>query len=217
MSRTFCSIRTVSVLIDSYVLLMTDIDWTAQLVDQLDWHWTTFVRPHLDTLTDDEYRWEPVAGMWSIRPRGESTAPIQAGTGAGVIEFARPEPSPPPMTTIAWRMGHLAMVVGERAANHFGAIPLGEGAPSYETTDWPLHADAGLALLYTWYGRWIDGVRALDADGLARPSGPHEGPFADAPLATLVLHITREVLHHSAEILTMRDLYRNRPVNGDPS
>lgn len=37
---------------------MTDSDWTARLVDELDWHWTSFVRPHLDGLTGDECRWE---------------------------------------------------------------------------------------------------------------------------------------------------------------
>ncbi|CAN5769922.1 hypothetical protein BH24ACT5_BH24ACT5_16750 [soil metagenome] len=42
---------------------MPDIDWTTQLVDQLDWHWTSFVRPDLGGLSDDEYRWEPVVGM----------------------------------------------------------------------------------------------------------------------------------------------------------
>jgi len=52
-----------------------------------------------------------------------------------------------------------------------------------------------------------DVVRALGEDGLARPCGPAEGPFADEPLATLVLHINREALHHAAEILLLLDLY----------
>ena len=34
-----------------------------------------------------------------------------------------------------------------------------------------------------------------------------EGPFAEAPLAALVLHINREVLHHGAEICLLRDLF----------
>lgn len=184
---------------------MPTIDWTHELSEQLDWHWRTYVRPHLEGLGDDEYRWEPVPGMWSIRPRGASTAPIQAGTGAGVIEFAIPEPVPPPMTTIAWRIGHLANVFGERAANHFGAEPV-----TYEGTDWPLEAAGGVALLERAYDAWLTGVRALDDEGLAAPCGPSEGPFAEYPMAALVLHITREGLHHSAEILTLRDLYRAR-------
>jgi hypothetical protein len=53
----------------------------------------------------------------------------------------------------------------------------------------------------------IKGVRGLGADGLARPCGPAEGPWADEPMAALVLHINREMLHHGAEIALLRDLY----------
>jgi hypothetical protein len=52
-------------------------------------------------------------------------------------------------------------------------------------------------------------VSPLDADALARPVGPTE-PFPDAPMATLVLHIHREAIHHLAEVLVLRDLYRER-------
>jgi hypothetical protein len=45
------------------------IDWNRELVDQLDWHWQFIARPRLNSLTDDEYFWEPVADCWSIRPR----------------------------------------------------------------------------------------------------------------------------------------------------
>jgi hypothetical protein len=46
--------------------------------------------------------------------------------------------------------------------------------------------------------------------GLAPPCGPAEGPFAEYPMAALVLHINREALHHGAEIALLRDLYANR-------
>jgi hypothetical protein len=52
------------------------------------------------------------------------------------------------------------------------------------------------------------GVRGLGADGLARPCGSAEGPWADHSMAELVLHINREMLHHGAEIALLRDLYR---------
>ena len=56
----------------------------------------------------------------------------------------------------------------------------------------------------------IDGVSVLDVEALARPCGPSEGPYAEYPVAALVLHINREALHHGAEILLLRDLYRRR-------
>jgi len=45
-----------------------DIDWNAELISQLDWHWQHQLRPRVDGLTDEEYFWEPVPGCWSIRP-----------------------------------------------------------------------------------------------------------------------------------------------------
>jgi hypothetical protein len=83
-----------------------DVDWAGQLAEQLDWHWKAQLRPRLDGLTDDEYRWEPVAGCWNVRRR--------------------------------------------------------------------------------------------------------EAPYVDSPMAALVLHINREVIHHGAEISLLRDLYLHR-------
>ena len=48
---------------------MSDVDWTAQLAEQLDWHWRSQLRPRLDGLSDTEYRWEPVAGAWADERR----------------------------------------------------------------------------------------------------------------------------------------------------
>jgi len=72
-------------------------------------------------------------------------------------------------------------------------------------------AASALASLDDAYGRWVAGVRSLDAEGLARPVGPAEGPFASSPYADLVLHINREAIHHMAEVLVLRDLYRAGP------
>jgi hypothetical protein len=182
---------------------MMDIEWIEQLGDQLDWHWTNHLRPRLDGLTDDEYLWEPVAGCWNVRRRAEATTPMAVGAGDVVIDYAYPEPVPAPVTTIAWRMAHIAIgVFGQRAANHFG-----EGGVDYATTEWSLTADGGLELLDRWYAAWIDGVKRLDLEALARPVGPHEGPFAEYPFAALILHINREAIHHGAEIALLRDLY----------
>jgi hypothetical protein len=103
-------------------------------------------------------------------------------------------------------MAHMSIgIFGMRAANHFG-----DGGVDYASTDWPLTAAGGLALLDEHYAAWSAGVRALDAGGLARPIGPLEGPFADYPFAALVLHINREAIHHGAEIALLRDLYLRR-------
>lgn len=187
---------------------MPDIDWNTQLIDQLDWHWRHQLRPRLDGLTDAEYGWEPVPGCWSVRPRGTSDAPVQAGSGEVTIDFAMPEPEPAPVTTISWRLGHLIVgVLGSRASTHFGGPPM----------DYFSHAYAGSAAealeqLDGVYAAWTDGVRELGAEGLSRPCGPAEEDFADWPMAALVLHINREVIHHGAEIALLRDLYLRRAM-----
>lgn len=94
------------------------IQWNEQLTEQLDWHWQNQLRDRLSGLTDDEYFWEPSNGAWNVRPRGTSSAPMQGGSGDFTIDFAFPEPEPAPMTTIAWRLGHIIVgVLGARNAS----------------------------------------------------------------------------------------------------
>jgi DinB superfamily len=183
-----------------------DIDWNAELIAQLEWHWEHQLRPRLDGLTDEEYFWEPAAGCWSIRRRGESTAPMVLGSGDFTADFALPPPDPAPVTTIAWRLAHIIMgCFGVRNAAHFGGPPV-----DYRTFGYAGTAAQALGQLDDAHAAWIKGVRGLGADGLARPCGPAEGPFTEYSMAALVLHIHREVIHHGAEISLLRDLYLHR-------
>lgn len=183
-----------------------DINWHQQLVEQLDRHWRDQLRPRLEGLTDAEYFWEPVAGCWNVRPRGTSAAPVQAGSGDFTIDFAFPEPVPSPVTTISWRLGHLLVgVLGVRNSAHFGGPPV-----DYFGFDYAGTASGALAQLDEGYRGWLAGVRSLATEGLARPCGEAEGEWAERPMAELVLHINRELIHHGAEIALLRDLYAHR-------
>src|SRR5262245_21292480 len=180
------------------------IDWNKQLFEQLDWHWRDHLRPRFDGMTDAEYLWEPVPGMWSVRPRAESKPEQSHGPGDFVMEYVFPEPVPAPVTTIAWRLGHLIIgIFGQRAASHFGGPEM-----SYQTWDYAGTAAEALKQLDEVYAAWSGGVRGLGEEGLARRCGPAEGPYAESSLAELVLHINREAIHHGAEICLLRDLYR---------
>ncbi|MFU8872804.1 DinB family protein [Micromonospora sp. SL4-19] len=184
---------------------MTDQTWNPLLREQLAWPWTNQLRDRLDGLTDDEYFWEPAPGCWSVRPRGTGTAPVQAGSGAMTIDFAMPEPVPPPFTTIGWRLGHVIVgVLAVRNAAHFGRAPTDYRSFAYAAT-----AATALAQLDAEYATWLAGVESLGEAGLARPCGEAEGPYAELPLAALVLHINRELIHHLAEVCLLRDLYLN--------
>ena len=183
-----------------------DINWNNQLVEQIDAHWRSQLRPRLTGLTDEEYFWEPAADCWNVHPRGASAAPVQGGSGDFTIDFAFPEPEPPPLTTISWRLGHLIVgVLGIRNAAHFDGP-----AMDYFDFDYPGTADGALAQLDEGYRRWLDGVRGLGLDGLSRPCGDAEGEWADRSMAELVLHINRELIHHGAEIALLRDLFAHQ-------
>jgi len=180
------------------------VDWGRLLVGQLEFYWDVHLRPRLDGLSDEEYLWEPAEGCWSLR---------RAPDGGWRLDGGRPEPSPPPVTTIAWRLVHVgATCLANRASAFFGSAEVPAGADMFDPrlvpADLPGGADAAVAFLERSYRRWHDGIAALDEEGLGRPLGPRGGPYAEDPMAELVAHINREVMHHGAEIALLRDLYR---------
>ncbi len=183
------------------------ISWNRVLTDQLVFHWEYQLRSRLLGLTDAEYLWEPVPGGWNVRPRARADQP---GNGPFTIDWIHPAPTPPPVTTIAWRIAHIVVgVFAVRTAAHFGGP-----AAAYDTWPYPGTAAEALDQLDTAYAGWLVGVRGLGEEGLARPCGPAEGPFAESPLADLVTHIHREVIHHGAEVALLRDLYAHRAATG---
>lgn len=192
--------RRIALALDRAGVNAMDIDYHHELLEQLQWYWKNQFRPRLDGLTDAEYFWEPVDGCWSIRPRED---------GGFSCDWAPAEPSPPPVTTIAWRMAHISvLVLGLRVAAHFDGMSQQEYGERLQTMSWPGTAVDGIATLDDAYQRWVAGVTAWGERGLAEECGEAEGPWARQPRATLVLHINREIIHHGAEIAALRDLYR---------
>jgi hypothetical protein len=174
-----------------------DINWPAELLAQTDFYLDAMLGPRLEGLTDEEYLWEPVAGCWSVHPRGD---------GAAAIDWAYPPPVPAPVTTIAWRLCHLAGTAFAMRTNHH----FGDGTWSPDRSDWPVTAAGGISYLTSSYAAWRTAVLDAGPERLAAPTGPAEGPYAETPFATLVLHLARELMHHGGEIGLLRDLYLRR-------
>src|SRR5699024_2382809 len=150
----------------------------------------------------EEYFFDPsgTGRAWTVHPRtpaGEQPpTSIQGGSGAMVIDFEAPEPDPAPLTTIAWRLGHLIVgVLAMRSHSHHGGP-----AADYMSWDYAATAEEALAQFDAEYDRWIAGVRAWDADDLQVAVGEAEGQWAEHSRATLVAHLNRELIHHLAEI-----------------
>jgi uncharacterized damage-inducible protein DinB len=182
------------------------MDWVRALaVDHLGFYWDAHLWPRLQGLTDEEYHWEPVAGAWSVRPDAN---------GVPVIDGAdQRQPDPPPVTTIAWRLVHIAVgVFYTRASTFFGdgSVPADADMfdPRHQPARLPATAAEALDLLESSYRWWVDGVLALDEAAFISPLGPRGSYFAKSPMADLVLHLNRETMHHGGEIGVLRDLYR---------
>ena len=164
------------------------------LADQLDWYWTAMFRPRLVGLTDEEYFWEPADGCWNVR---------QGDNGRWQADFAQPTPEPPPFTTIAWRMVHIASVLGNRASWHFGDRSWNDADVA------PASADDAIALCETAYGMWKSGIDDMDEAKLDEQSeGPPNSADVHFPFAAVIQHVNREVIHHGAEVAVLRDLWR---------
>lgn len=187
-------------------------DLPTVLLDQIEWHVREQLRPRLEGLTDEEYFFDPsgTGRAWTVHPRTpageEPPTSLQGGSGEMVIDFEVPEPSPAPLTTIAWRLGHLIVgVLAMRSHSHHGGPPA-----DYMSWDYAASAAEALAQFDAEYDRWIAGVRTWDADDLQAAVGEAEGAWAAHSRATLVAHLNRELIHHLAEIALLRDLWAHR-------
>jgi hypothetical protein len=171
----------------------------GSLITTFDYIWDRLAG-RLGGLTDEEYFWEPVAGCWSLRQGDDGRWRLDGGGGGG------PAPDPAPVTTIAWRLGHLgAMAVGGFADHRFGDAKL-----TVELIDFPSRADTVPGFLDEHYQAWRAGLVSLTPGEWSAPLGPFWGPYADASTIDLALHVLDEVTHHGAEVGLLRDLYACR-------
>jgi hypothetical protein len=161
-------------------------------------------------LTDEEYLWEPAPGAWSIRRSGEAASPRPFGPGEWLLDDAPGDPDPTPVTTIAWRLGHLHSDVAGRWEWTFGE----RRRPLDQLVDFNPSAAVALERFWTTLDRWRDSVAAMTPEQLDTV-GFGQCPWTDdaeVPFITVIWEANIELIHHMAEIALLRDLYRTRPV-----
>jgi hypothetical protein len=182
-------------------------DRVGLLLDQLATS-SEFARARLEGLTDEEYLWEPVPGAWSVRRRHEATTPKAYGPGEWVLDFDSPEPDPAPVTTIAWRLGHLVSGFAGRWEWTFG----GRRQEPKTLVDFAPSASAAQAQLWAVVDRWREAVAAMTDEQLDTP-GFGQYPYGldpELPFVGIVWWTNRELIHHLAEVALLRDLWRAR-------
>jgi hypothetical protein len=150
-------------------------------------------------LTDEEYFWEPVTPCWGIRRRGESDAPTQYGRGAWIIEMWGHEP--PRVTTIGWRLVHLAV-----GSETYLDTTFAGGTSTFADAEIPGAAGEAVARLHEAQDRLLAQTAAVDDAALTQPTPTHWGE--ELPLWQLLWTSIVEQFHHGAEIGALRDLKR---------
>jgi DinB family protein len=156
----------------------------------------------LEGLSDEELHWSPAPGSWDIRQTGSGRWEID-GDGGGPPWSGG---GPPPLTTIAWRVGHLALSYIGFGGQLFRDVDL-----PVSDTDFPGAAAELVPWLETTYRTaWRDPLAARDEAAWWQPIGRRFGPYADDSVTDLALHIVDEVVHHGAEAALMRDLFARR-------
>lgn len=160
------------------------------------------------SLTDDEYRWEPVGNCLSIRRAGAGlAAEDQVGAGDWRRDRRPVDVSAPRFTTIAWRLSHLSEMLLLRADHLVGSHQL-----TLEDYRYSGDAVGAIAAFDTATAAWrsvLAGADDVALDEVGRSTYPY-GSDPEVPLLETVWWVNQELLHHGAEIALLRDLYGAR-------
>jgi hypothetical protein len=168
----------------------------ALLAAEMDEAWET-LRSRLEDLTDEEFFWEAVPDCWTVHP-DES--------GRWVVDYADPAPEPPPFTTIAWRLVHIAAC---KIMYHEYAF--GPGKLTWDELEIPHTAADAIAWLEEGHARLRAALDGLDDADLEEMRLTNWGE--PRPTWRIFWTMIHHDAHHGAEIGCLRDLYREMAGN----
>jgi hypothetical protein len=160
------------------------------LTAEMDEAWQT-LRRRLEGLTDQEFFWEPVPGCWTAHP---------AEDGRWIVDYAEPAPEPPPFTTIAWRLLHLA-----ECKVMYHEYAFGPGRLTWDELPTPYTAVEAIAWLEESQARLraaLDGLGDPDLEEMRLTNWGERWPTW-----RIFWSMVSHDLHHGAEIGCLRDLY----------
>jgi hypothetical protein len=122
-----------------------------------------------------------------------------------------PEPDLTPVTTIAWRLGHLHSGFAGRWEWTFGER---RRQPDL-LVDFTPSASLAVERFWVEVDRWHDSVAAMTPEQLDTPGfGQYpDGSDPDEPFAAVLVDQNLEFIHHMAEIALLRDLWRARSMS----
>jgi hypothetical protein len=166
----------------------------------MDHEWLTFawneawgyLRHLLVGLTDAEFFWEPVPDCWRIYP---------AENGRWTYDYQLPPPQPSPLTTIGWRLVHLASC---KVMYHEYAF--GPGKLTFPELTIPHTAADAVQWLEYGHTQLTAALVQSTAVTLQQPARTNWGEWV--PTWRIFWIMISHDLQHGAEIGCLRDLYR---------
>lgn len=152
----------------------------------------------LADLTDEEFFWEPVPGCWTV---------FRDEAGFWTYDFAEPDPVPSPLTTIGWRLVHVALC---KVIYHEWAF--GPRRIDFTNVENPRDVRTARSMLeqgQKLLAEDLDGLRDGDLDQEVLTNWGERWPTWRI-FTTMIDHDVQ----HGAEIGVLRDLYRLSVADG---
>ena len=145
----------------------------------------------LDGLTVDEYLWEPAPNAWSVRTANGGAVLVD---GAGDRDI-----DPAPVTTIAWRLWHIAIDCLDDYTRRFA------GDDSDASAEWTLDPAEAVQIMKMKWQNYRSVIEELNWWDELGDSWEH---WSRHNVADMAMHASNELVHHGAEIGVLRDIYR---------
>jgi len=169
-------------------------------VSQLDRLWqqsTARLNRRLVDLADHEYFWQPVDDCWTVHR-------VPGANDRWTIDYDWPPPVPAPLTTIAWRIVHVA-----NGNTIYLEHAFGPAVRTFMDLDLPRTAADAVAYLNVSCEAVTERIRQSDDADLTEMRPSHLGSPRSAGEVLCIL--VDEITHHGAEIGLLRDLYLRYP------
>lgn len=154
----------------------------------------SFLVEGVEGLTDEEFFWQPVPDCWSV---------FCGPNGRWTYHYEEPDPVPSPVTTIGWRLVHIALC---KVIYHEWAF--GPAKLDFVTIDNPHDTASAKAMLERGHSLLRSDLVSTGEEGLASEVLTNWGEAWPAwrIFRTMIQHDDR----HGAEIRLLRDLFRSR-------
>jgi hypothetical protein len=161
------------------------------LAAAMDEAWQALCR-WMEGLSEEEYFWEPSANCWTVHPDPD---------GHWMIDYEASPSDPLPLTTIAWKIFHLAA-----CKRMYYEYAFGEGRLTWEEISVPRSPSEAIHFLEEPHALLQGALNRIGDADLGQMRLTNWGEMW--PTWRIFWTMASHDMHHGAEIGCMRDLYR---------